>query len=309
MATTSATSPSVANTVSSPSLDSGTGSGVYNYQQLQQLWVQAGGNPAAAALMAAIALSESGGNPRALNNNPATGDYSVGLWQINYFGNLAPSRTARYGTPSQLQANPLLNAQAAVDLYAGGKGLGNWSGDAAYAAYASGGMSGIAQYVLSRGQNPALASNLPKPSFGQIASTPGATGSPEGGIPFGGQIQSAVSTVESTGKFLGELSNPNFWIRALEIIGGMALIGLGLYLIAKDMGASLPSPGSLPMVGGVAKGADEAAASMTSVERPAKMRQVELPVDREYRESRKGRRPKRGEPGSSKLARGDEIPF
>ena len=54
-----------------------TGAGDYTYAQLQALWIQAGGNPAAAANMAKIAIAESGGNPNAYNASGATG-----LWQI-----------------------------------------------------------------------------------------------------------------------------------------------------------------------------------------------------------------------------------
>jgi hypothetical protein len=39
-----------------------------------------------------IATCESGLNPFVLNDNPRTGDYSVGVFQINLYGNLAKNR-------------------------------------------------------------------------------------------------------------------------------------------------------------------------------------------------------------------------
>jgi len=39
-----------------------------------------------------VARCESGLNPNALNNNPRTGDYSVGVFQINLHGSLATNR-------------------------------------------------------------------------------------------------------------------------------------------------------------------------------------------------------------------------
>lgn len=39
-----------------------------------------------------IMWCESGGNPTAVNDNPRTGDYSIGLFQINLYGNLKYSR-------------------------------------------------------------------------------------------------------------------------------------------------------------------------------------------------------------------------
>jgi hypothetical protein len=95
-------------------------------KQLQALWIKAGGDPRLAPTMAAIALAESSGNPVALNDNPSTGDYSVGPWQVNYFGNLRAGRTRAFGTPEQLMGNPLLDAKAAVAIYKS-QGLGAWS--------------------------------------------------------------------------------------------------------------------------------------------------------------------------------------
>lgn len=40
----------------------------------------------------AIAKCESGFNPNVVNNNPRTGDYSVGIFQINLYGSLAKNR-------------------------------------------------------------------------------------------------------------------------------------------------------------------------------------------------------------------------
>jgi hypothetical protein len=73
--------------------------------------------------MAGIAIAESGGDTMALNANPQTKDYSVGLWQINYYGPLGPSRTARFGSPDQLSIHPTKQAQAAISL-AGKNGAG-----------------------------------------------------------------------------------------------------------------------------------------------------------------------------------------
>lgn len=44
------------------------------------------------SLPLAIAFCESGFRADAVNDNPTTGDYSVGVFQINLFGNLAKER-------------------------------------------------------------------------------------------------------------------------------------------------------------------------------------------------------------------------
>jgi hypothetical protein len=100
-----------------------------SFDQLEQLWTGAGGAPQWAPTAAGIALAESSGNPNALNNNPSTGDYSVGLWQINYFGSLAPTRTAAYGPPSQLLGDPEAQAAAAVNLSGNGANWSPWASD------------------------------------------------------------------------------------------------------------------------------------------------------------------------------------
>lgn len=80
----------------------------YTYAQLEEIWIQGGGNKAMAPLMAAIAEVESGGNPDAENASGATG-----LWQIEW-----PLHQGIVAGASSRQAlhNPLVNAQAAVRL-------------------------------------------------------------------------------------------------------------------------------------------------------------------------------------------------
>lgn len=52
----------------------------------------------------AVMMAESGGNPSALNNNPKTGDYSVGCFQINLYGANARTRPSE-ATLKNAEAN------------------------------------------------------------------------------------------------------------------------------------------------------------------------------------------------------------
>jgi hypothetical protein len=82
--------------------------GKYNKSSLAALWVQAGGAPGVAQLMASVALAESGGNPAAHNRSGASG-----LWQI-------------LGVPFAGNVwDPLTNARMAVAKYRS-QGLGAW---------------------------------------------------------------------------------------------------------------------------------------------------------------------------------------
>lgn len=60
----------------------------------------------------AIAKCESGLNPLAVNDNPKTGDYSIGLFQINLLGNLANSRPS-----AEWLKNPQNNIDYAYKMY------------------------------------------------------------------------------------------------------------------------------------------------------------------------------------------------
>lgn len=108
-----------------------------SYKTIEDLWTKAGGDPKKAPVMAAIAIAESGGRPSALNDTPP--DYSVGLWQINYYGALRPGRTKEFGSPSALMASPTAQARAAVAIERQ-QGLGAWStySSGAYRKYLNG---------------------------------------------------------------------------------------------------------------------------------------------------------------------------
>lgn len=59
-----------------------SGQVTFNYAQLEGIWIAAGGNKQYAAMAAAIAMAESGGNSQASNRN-TNGSIDRGLWQIN----------------------------------------------------------------------------------------------------------------------------------------------------------------------------------------------------------------------------------
>lgn len=80
----------------------------------------------ALALATAVGMAESTGNATVINDNPKTQDYSVGVWQINYFGSLYNGRSAQFGPPSSLQNGPS-NAAAAYSVSNGGTNFTPWS--------------------------------------------------------------------------------------------------------------------------------------------------------------------------------------
>lgn len=84
-----------------------------SYADVENTWIQAGGNPQAAAMAAAVADASSGLNPNVSRTNP-DGSTSVGLW-------LLPTN----GTPVG-STDPLANARAAIQLSNNGADWKQW---------------------------------------------------------------------------------------------------------------------------------------------------------------------------------------
>jgi len=89
---------------------------------------QAGFPVSAAIMLTAIGGVESSWNVNAVNNTPATGDLSIGVWQINYYGDLLGPRTAEFGGPQELLGNLQKQAHAAFVLWSQ-DGFGPWQPD------------------------------------------------------------------------------------------------------------------------------------------------------------------------------------
>ncbi|MDQ2587641.1 type VII secretion target [Saccharothrix yanglingensis] len=74
----------------------------------------------------AVALAESGGDPRAHNSTPP--DDSYGLWQVNMLGSLGPARRREFGLDSDSDLfSPAENARAANRISGDGRDWTPWS--------------------------------------------------------------------------------------------------------------------------------------------------------------------------------------
>lgn len=192
----------------------------FTFSQIEQLWTQNGGPAGWAPLMAGIAIAESGGNAGILNNTPATGDYSVGLWQINYYGSLLSGRTAEYGNPQTLANDPNAQAKAAISLFGGGAGLSNWQGDATWKAWKAAGApsqpSASTVQAWIGGKDTTGAGSAVPPNTGATGSgAAGAAGT------------SGSCTVNIFGACLLSSSELKAIRGGLLIVGGAILMGLG----------------------------------------------------------------------------------
>lgn len=171
----------------------------------------------------AIAMAESGGNAKAHNYNPSTGDDSYGLWQINMLGNLGPSRRQQLGISSNDELyDPCKNAKAMSAISSNGS---NWSPWTTYtngkyksyldsAAKAANSVTGSASDLpLSERLGDTLSIN-PLDAFSQLVE------------PFA-QISQGVLD-----GFLW-LGNPKNWTRVLQVGGGAVLAIVAISIIAK----------------------------------------------------------------------------
>lgn len=104
----------------------------YSFSQLADFARQAGWDEREIPQAVAIAMAESGGNPLALNDNPATGDRSFGLMQINMLGKLRQPRLAEFGLQDERELyHPVTNFRAA-------KAIRDSQGWPAWSVYKSG---------------------------------------------------------------------------------------------------------------------------------------------------------------------------
>lgn len=102
----------------SPVVGGGNASSGAGTTDLAQLWIDAGGSPAVANTMAAIAEAESGGQVGSKSPQNSNGTYDYGLWQIN-------SAHTQFDA-QKLLTDPLYNAQAAVSVFKS-QGFGAWT--------------------------------------------------------------------------------------------------------------------------------------------------------------------------------------
>jgi len=212
----------------------GTKGQTLTFKQIEDLWIVNGGNPAWAPTMAGIAEAESGGMTNNLNANASTGDFSVGLWQINYFGSLGPERAHSFGEPATLADDVNLQAKAAISLLGGGAGITNWKGDPV-GNYAQDGKPlslATVQSIINKKGGPGF--------IGQAESAAVAAAN----FASGGLIhdaQTAVGVASSAGTALSDfgtiaedLSSAAFWKRIGVFVLGAATLVTGLVIFLAD---------------------------------------------------------------------------
>lgn len=235
-----------------------------SYAQLEGVWLQAAAGTkyatqSWAALMAAIAEAESGGNPVALNPTDNNGTQtSWGLWQIS---------TGTHAEPSPNWNNPLTNAQLAIQKL-DTQGLGAWGtyDSGAYKAFLSGSTtpdtSGLPPDSTTSG---ATAAVLTAAQAGTASQTC-AWSVGWGGIPGTSWLSWILTLGNSKGNVaagqvcLISKTQVRAIYGAMLVLGGSAFVAAGLGLIAAEAGLAVGGKiTELALVRLIARGAGNAA--------------------------------------------------
>lgn len=186
------------------------------------LAIAQGLTPARARVAAAVGWAESKGNPNAHNTNAGTGDNSYGLWQINMLGDLAPERLVLFGIKSNDELFDVqTNAKAMRILSANGADFSAWS------TYNHGTYKEYLNVPVTDKTNDPLWKDILKglsPAY--------AVGSSVGGI--SDVTQGLGSIVETVNKSASWLSNSENWVRVGYVVGGGAMILVGLVMMVQS---------------------------------------------------------------------------
>ncbi len=140
----------VANPFDAATTSASTGAAPAGFDGVKQLWIKAGGDPAAADKMAHVAFSESSFNPKAVHADTRNGKVyqrTHGLWQIS-------------DIDGPVSDDPLENARAAVKLY-NARGTQPW-----VSSQGKGDGGGWGQYASNApapSTKPAVVAVAPKP--------------------------------------------------------------------------------------------------------------------------------------------------
>jgi hypothetical protein len=175
-------------------------------------------------IMAAIAMAESGGNPRA--HNPIPPDNSYGLWQINMLGAMGPARRKEFGiTSNDALFNPAVNARAAAKILAS-QGPKAWSTytNGAYKKYLKSGSTATGAGFF--GDDDPL-DGFWDDLFGDQKRGPGSEQWEEdmGDLPSVGPDLGGLTDLAKLGVKFGEWSsNPRNWLDVVYVLGGGILI-------------------------------------------------------------------------------------
>jgi hypothetical protein len=184
----------------------------YSYAQLEAIAKQGGFPDSMLALMAAIAMAESGGDASATNPNDNGGTQtSWGLWQISNGNHAMP-------VPNIL--DPVVNAQQAWAKY-NSQGLGAWG------TYTTGKYKSYLQ-----GSVPPDLNIGPPAGGGSGGGTGSATGAPAGLI---GDIFSPILSP------LADITNYVVWIGIAA--SGVILMAAGAFLLFKESASATNTEG------------------------------------------------------------------
>lgn len=195
---------------------------------------EAGFNQVQAILATAIAFAESGGRTDAIGDvalQTATWGPSVGLWQIR-------SVNSQRGTGGTRDAtrltDPKFNAHSAYVISGSGTNFNPWT------TYKTGAFK---QYL-----DPASQAAGFKPIGGVVGKIEDGTQAVVGA--GAGAVKGVVKGAMSVGDFLTKLTDPHFWVRVVQVVGGLGAIVLGALLLKGDLTAD-----ALGAVTGAGKGA------------------------------------------------------
>lgn len=214
-----------------------------SYAQMEQVWIQAGGSPAMAPLMAAIGEAESGGWAGATNPTDNNGTQtSWGIWQIS---NGTHSSPAPGGADVY---NPVENAKLAIaKLHS--QGLGAWGTytSGAYRQFlrgnvppgtgqipgggpgGSGGATETNWFTSGLGLGSSLVGDVV--GFSKIPISI-LSGGIKGTTDFFNTIGAAVSAIAKFFEIMLWILNPANWLRIISGFFGTILLFIALYLLA-----------------------------------------------------------------------------